>query len=154
MSSIEKTFRKGEVIISQGRFSRSFYVIKKGHVEVVKEKGGREVLLSKLGPNDFFGEMSLLDTGLGTHSASVRALEDTTVIVMHKKDFQDFTSQLTPGMRKIIQILVSRLRNTSDMVDYKQEEADGQAEKGQVKEGKPSPREQVQSEGKGKKQEE
>lgn len=126
MSSIEKTYRKGEVIISEGHFARSFYVIQKGMVEVVKKKGSHEVLLSKLGPNDFFGEMSLLDPELGMHSATVRAMEDTTVLVMHKEDFQKFVGQLTPGMKKIMEVLVYRLRETSELVEYTKESVDEQ----------------------------
>ena len=82
MSSIEKIFQMGETIIKEGRFSNSFYIIKQGMVEVVKQKGDREVQLCQLGPNEFFGEMSLLDPEVQKHDATIRAVEETKVIIM------------------------------------------------------------------------
>ena len=54
MSSLEKTYIKGDIIIKEGGFSDSFYIIREGSVEVIKRKGGREVQLAKYGPGDFY----------------------------------------------------------------------------------------------------
>ena len=122
MSSVEKTFQKGEVIIKEGHFSNSFYVILKGSVEVVKRKGRQEVPLAVLGEHEFFGEMSLLDPQHSMHSATVRALEPTKIMIMSSEDFDSYIGSLTPGMRNLLTKLVTRLRKTSKKVANQKEE--------------------------------
>ncbi|OGG05211.1 MAG: hypothetical protein A3F83_08525 [Candidatus Glassbacteria bacterium RIFCSPLOWO2_12_FULL_58_11] len=116
MNTIEKTFHKGEVIIKEGHFANSFYVINEGTVEVIKRKGDREVRLAVLGEHEFFGEMSLLDPEHSMHSATVRALETTRVTIMSQEDFERYLGTLTPGMRNLLRRLVARLRETSSRV--------------------------------------
>lgn len=122
MSSVEKTFQKGEVIIKEGHFSNSFYVILEGSVEVVKRKGRQEVQLAVLGEHEFFGEMSLLDPQHSMHSATVRALEQTKIMIMDREDFDSYIGTLTPGMRNLLTKLVTRLRKTSKKVANQKED--------------------------------
>ena len=117
MRSLEKTFMKGDVIIKEGGFSNSFYVIRKGSVEVVKRKGSGEVQLAKYGPGDFFGEMSLLDPEYSKHSATIRALEETRLTIMSKEDFEKYIGQLTPGVKNLLRKMAIYLRETSQRVD-------------------------------------
>ena len=117
MSSLEKKFMKGDVIIKEGSSSNSFYVIRKGSVEVVKRKGDHEVQLAKYGPGDFFGEVSLLDPEYSKHSATIRALEVTKVTIMNKEDFEKYIGQLTPGVKNLLRKMAIYLRETSQRVD-------------------------------------
>jgi CRP-like cAMP-binding protein len=117
MRTLEKTFMKGDVIIKEGGFSNSFYVIRKGSVEVVKRKGNIEVQLAKYGPGDFFGEMSLLDPEYSKHSATIRALEETKLTIMSKEDFEKYIGQLTPGVKNLLRKMAIYLRETSQRVD-------------------------------------
>ena len=123
MSSIEKIFQMGETIIKEGRFSNSFYIIKEGMVEVVKQKGDREVQLSLLGPNEFFGEMSLLDPEVQKHDATIRAVEETTVIIMDKEDFAKYIGQMTPGTRSLLLKMARRLREADQKITGKEGDA-------------------------------
>jgi len=113
MSLQEQSYRKGEVIIEEDQFGRSFYVIKKGLVEVVKKQGDREIMINVLGPSEFFGEMSLLDLDTGRHTATIRAAEDTTVQVMTKDDFEGYLGTFTPGARHLLRSLAKRLSDTN-----------------------------------------
>ena len=112
MSSLVKTFQKGEVIIKEGHVSNSFYIIQEGRVEVVKQGKKREVHLSLLGPKDFFGEVCLLDPEVTKHSATIRAVEETKLIIMDKEDFDAYIGKLTPGARNLLRKLAVRLRET------------------------------------------
>ncbi len=116
-TSLEKTFRGGEVIIKEGQPGRTFFVILSGMVEVLKRKAGSEVVIDVLGPNEFFGEMSLIDSDSGKRSATVRALEDTRVAIMSKEDFDKYLGRLSPGVRKLLTRLSGRIRQTSSLVD-------------------------------------
>jgi CRP/FNR family transcriptional regulator, cyclic AMP receptor protein len=117
MGSIERKYQSGEVIIQEGHQGNAFYVIHLGRVEVLKRKASREVQLSVLGPGEFFGEVSQLDPDKNVHSATVRALEDTTVTVMDHEDFEKYLTSLSPGMRSLLHQLAHRLRETSRMAD-------------------------------------
>jgi len=114
---LEKTYCSGEVIIKEGQPGSSFFVILSGMVEVLKRKDGREVVIGVLGPNEFFGEMSLIETESGKRCASVRALEDTRVAIMSKTDFDKYLGKLSPGVKKLLGRLSDRLRTTNTLVD-------------------------------------
>ena len=118
---IEKMFTKGEVIIKEGHAGSSFYVILSGMVEVVKRKGDKEVLLTVLGPSEFFGEMSLIGPGSGKRSATVRTLEDTRVAIMSQKAFEEYLGNMSPGIRNLLSRLSSRLKKTSEKVEQQEE---------------------------------
>ena len=138
MRSLDKTFMKGDVIIKEGGFSNSFYVIRKGSGEVVKRKGNSEVQLAKYGAGDFFGEMSLLDPEYSKHSATIRALEETRLTIMSKEDFEKYIGQLTPGVKNLLRKMAIYLRETSQRVDSDMEIKE-EASKDQPEEKKTAP---------------
>ena len=78
-------FAPGDEIIRQGELGSHFYVITAGEVEVVDGADGPERRLRRLGPGDHFGELAL-SAGI-RRTASVRALTETTVIAIYRRDF-------------------------------------------------------------------
>jgi len=68
----------GGYFFREGDPAHSMFVLESGHVVVSKRWQSHELLLSRLGPGDCFGEMALLD--LFPRSASVRADEDCDAI--------------------------------------------------------------------------
>ncbi len=115
--SIEKTFSKGSVIIKEGQPGNTFYVILEGMVEVLKRQGRRDVSITVLGPNEFFGEMSLLNPDSDRRSATVRAIEETRVAIMSREDFDHYLGRLSPGVRNLLVRLADRLRHTNEKVE-------------------------------------
>ncbi|MGE5405185.1 MAG: cyclic nucleotide-binding domain-containing protein, partial [Candidatus Saccharibacteria bacterium] len=73
-------------IVKEGDVGDSFYIIRSGYADVFKKSAGTKAV-GQLGEGDFFGELALL-TGY-PRVATVRALEDTTVFRLDKKDFDD-----------------------------------------------------------------
>ncbi|MFC1614016.1 Crp/Fnr family transcriptional regulator [Gemmatimonadota bacterium] len=116
MGYSEKVFRKGESIIKEGHYSDSFYVIKTGKVDVVKQKGDIQVMLNQLGPKEFFGELNLLDPEVRKHSVTIRAADETTVIIMEKEDFEGYLGHLTPGTKNLLLKMARRLREADDKI--------------------------------------
>jgi NADH dehydrogenase len=78
-------FSAGQEIIRQGDPGSRFYVVNTGKVEVVRRTAAGEQVLATLGPGKYFGEVALLQTSMRT--ATVRAIEDTTVLSIARKDF-------------------------------------------------------------------
>ena len=66
-------FTVGDYIFREGDSAREMYVVLDGEIEVLKKsRRGRETRVAILGPNDCFGEMSIID--MQPRSATVRAL--------------------------------------------------------------------------------
>jgi len=63
----------GTSVFREGDPAREMYVVLDGEIEVLKKsRKGRETRVAILGPNDCFGEMSIID--MQPRSATVRAL--------------------------------------------------------------------------------
>jgi len=85
-SVVERKYKKGETIVSQGDQAVAFYMLTKGKVAVVKGDGSkRSDRLNEMGAGGFFGEVALLDGAPRT--ASIKALEDSECLVLSRWDF-------------------------------------------------------------------
>ena len=71
----------GELIVHAGDLGAEMYVIQSGRVRITKQMGGREVVLGDLGPGDFFGEMSLLESL--PRDADAVAIGETKLLVLN-----------------------------------------------------------------------
>src|SRR3990172_368298 len=84
---VEKKFAPGENIVEQGGPGDYYYVIKAGRVGVlVRKKNEQEQSqVAVLGEGESFGEEALIREQ--KRNATVRALEETSVLALDKKDF-------------------------------------------------------------------
>jgi CRP/FNR family transcriptional regulator, cyclic AMP receptor protein len=80
-------FAPGELLIREGTPASDIYVIIKGRVSVFLEKDGRVVPITEFGAGDCVGEISVI--GILNHTASVKALQETAVLVFAKKLLMD-----------------------------------------------------------------
>jgi CRP/FNR family transcriptional regulator, cyclic AMP receptor protein len=81
----EKRFAAGEMVFREGEPARELYVILDGEMEVLKKsRRGRDQRVAILGPNDAFGEMSIID--MQSRSASVRTLAPARVLRVSTED--------------------------------------------------------------------
>jgi small-conductance mechanosensitive channel/CRP-like cAMP-binding protein len=100
-----QSFAAGETAVQQGEPGDSFYIIKKGRVEVIVEKAeGEAVVVATLGQGNFFGEMSLLTGAVRT--ASIRVKEDAEFIVIYKESFRS-TLANNPSIAEAMSRLLS-----------------------------------------------
>ena len=82
---IPKSYNKDALIVLENDSGDSLYIIKEGKVKITRySDDGGEVILTILGEDDFFGEMSLIDGEV--RSANVVALEDTSVYILTRTD--------------------------------------------------------------------
>jgi CRP-like cAMP-binding protein len=84
----EVSFDAGEVILEQGVLADSLYLVYSGKVRVYRRREGSVQDLAILVPGDYFGEMEILGKR-GPRSASVAALDATTVLRISSKDFSE-----------------------------------------------------------------
>jgi signal transduction histidine kinase len=70
--AVPTRFAAAEVIFDEGAEGDGLYIIEEGRVEIfVNSAPGREHILSRMDPGDYFGEMAIFDGG--SRSASARA---------------------------------------------------------------------------------
>ncbi len=75
----------GDAVFREGEAARELYVLLDGEMEVLKRsRRGREQRVAILGPNDSFGEMSVID--MQPRSATVRALAPSRVLRVSTED--------------------------------------------------------------------
>ena len=101
----------GTVICERGDVGNQFYVIKEGSIGIRLGLDIAGVQLRRLGPGDFFGEMSLL-TG-ETRSADVVVLEDAVLWALERADFDTLLSGSIPLLRSINSVLCGRIAQLS-----------------------------------------
>jgi len=92
------------ILVRQGGLGREFLLILEGGARV--EKDGQTI--ARLGPGDFFGEMSLID-GM-PRSASVIAESPTVLLVIEARSFQNLLDTVPGLQKKILVTLSARLR--------------------------------------------
>lgn len=81
-----RTFPKNAIVISEGDFTGSLYVVLSGKVKVcLGDESGKELILDIKGPGGYFGEMALDER---PRSASVVTLEPSQFAVISKTDFE------------------------------------------------------------------
>jgi CRP/FNR family cyclic AMP-dependent transcriptional regulator len=86
---LHETYTKGAYVVREGDPGSQMYFIRAGRVEVVKfsDTHAKELRLAILNEGDTFGEMELID--IQNRSASVRALENLTVLTLSNEDMYE-----------------------------------------------------------------
>ncbi len=104
-----RSFPRGTTIIAAGDATDSLYVVISGRLKVMmSDDEGREVILTMLGPNEYFGEMGLIDDS--PRSASVLTLEACELLVLSKRDFKVCLSENFEMAMTVMRGVVKRLR--------------------------------------------
>src|SRR6266704_2941979 len=110
-----KSFPRGATIIAKDDITESLYVVISGRLKVMmSDEEGREVILAILGPNEFFGEMGLLDDS--PRSASVVALEACEMLSLSKRDFKKCLAENFEMTMTVMRGLVKRLREADQKI--------------------------------------
>lgn len=111
----ERSYPKNSVILFEDDPGDALYVVATGQVKVVLiGEDGREVILSVMGPGEFFGEMSLLDDE--PRSAHVIAMEDSALAVLRREDFESLLTQTPQIALTLLREMSRRLRRADEKV--------------------------------------
>ena len=112
---IRKSAARNARIIGAGDPTDSLYIVIHGRLKVLmSDEQGREVILSILGPGEFFGEMGLLDDS--PRSASVVTLEPCELLTISKTDFKRSLAENSDLSLTVMRGLVKRLREADQKI--------------------------------------
>lgn len=98
---------EGTLVMRQGDPGNCAYLIQSGSVVVYAEGDEKRTQLAKLGPGEIFGEMALVFDE--TRSASVKAAEDTNLIVLTREAFRQKLNKTDPTIKAIVGMLIKRV---------------------------------------------
>ena len=104
-----RTYPRHSFMLRAGEKADALYIILAGRAKVVVDDGdGREVTLTVIGPNEFFGEMSLIDDK--PRSASVEALDTCEILYISKPAFMSCLKDNFEMAMLVLRSVVARLR--------------------------------------------
>ncbi len=113
--AITRNYPKNTIVITEGDVTNTLYVIHSGKVKVfLNDEHGKEIILARLEPNEYFGELSMLDGE--ARSASIMTLEPTTVALISKADFDAYLINNPTVALTLLETLTKRIRHLTENV--------------------------------------
>jgi CRP/FNR family transcriptional regulator, cyclic AMP receptor protein len=113
--AVTRNYPKCAVIINEGEMSDSLYCIQSGKVKVyVSDEDGKEVILNIMGPNQYFGELALIDDS--PRSASVMTMEPTALSIVSKAAFRDCLAKNPDIALNLLRYFTQRVRGLTENV--------------------------------------
>jgi CRP/FNR family cyclic AMP-dependent transcriptional regulator len=110
-----RNYRKNTIIFEAGDPGDMLYIVETGQVKAyLSDDQGKEIVLSVLGPGDYFGEMALLDDA--PRSASVITAEPSRLLVMSGSDFRATLARQPEIALQVIRGLNETLRRSTENV--------------------------------------
>ena len=102
-----REYQQGDRIIEEGTAPSAFHIVREGSVHVRRKANAVEMLLARLGPGAFFGEINLFDPGLAT--ASIYAMKQSQVATIPYERFHAFMEEHPRAGYRIVSALLTEL---------------------------------------------
>lgn len=108
------SYKANVVIFSEMEPARGMYLIESGRVKILKRipDTRNDIDLATFGPNEFFGEMSLIAGR--PHSADALAITDCTLWLLDEKGFNELLNKSPEFSLLILKGLSKRLTDTNE----------------------------------------
>jgi CRP-like cAMP-binding protein len=120
-----RQFGAGEALVREGDAGDSFYIIRRGVVDVTANGAdGHPIHLNELTRPAFFGEMALM-TG-AARNATIRARTDVEVLEMTRNGFTELFKSHPDAAAQMSEIIAARMSQRRERLDAGQQ-ADGGA---------------------------
>ena len=110
------SLRRGATICSKGDPGNFLFIVISGTVKIsVSSPDGRNAILNLINAGDLFGEVAVLDG----HARTADAIANTNceIFVLDRRDFLPFVRSQPELAMRLIELLCTRLRWTSDQVE-------------------------------------
>jgi CRP/FNR family transcriptional regulator, cyclic AMP receptor protein len=111
----ELQFKPNEVIFGAEQTGGTLYIVQSGEVELsIVDDDNEKLVLEMLEAGDFFGELSLLDGG--SRSATATATQRTDTLVLERHEFLDLMLQKPHMAQDVMVALAKRIRRTDNLL--------------------------------------
>lgn len=116
MSTIEKTFSNGDIIIQEGDKGNTFFQILEGKVGVYKDYDKEnETKLAILEQGQYFGEMAVIESY--PRSSTIVADGDVKVLEIAAEELKEYVSQNPDKILAIMKLLGARITSMTEEYD-------------------------------------
>jgi CRP/FNR family cyclic AMP-dependent transcriptional regulator len=106
-----KKLAAGDVLLREGERSDTLYLIIEGDIEASRDAGGGEhVTLHHLKPGSVAGALGFIDGN--AHSASLRAVQDSHVLMLHRDALEGMLDEHPLLVYKIMKMIVRSVHQT------------------------------------------
>lgn len=109
LEDLQATYPAGTYVFRQGEPGSEMFIIQDGKVEILTQKGQKEVLLAVLEEGDFFGEMAVLEDLPRT--ASARTLTRCQLLRIDRQTFDQLIRHNPEIAVRMLRKLCHRLRS-------------------------------------------
>lgn len=110
-----RLFARDEVIYLRGDPGTAFYVIATGKVKItLTSPGGKELILRRLGPGGFHGELALLDDE--PRSADAITTEASMLLVLQRDAFRQFLADHPGVATRLLGTVSQYLRRNAELI--------------------------------------
>jgi CRP-like cAMP-binding protein len=121
----ERSYGDGEIIFDQGSPSAAMYLIREGSVELFRSADSTGGVVATLGPNEPFGEISLL-LDEAPRQVSARSRGPSELLALTRPDFETLMERSpTAGikiLRALARVVALRFKMILELVEGKQEQ--------------------------------
>jgi CRP/FNR family transcriptional regulator len=113
--ALEEAHRARAAIFMEGDASRWFYLVRSGHVKIVRHsKAGKDVVLELLGPGEIFGGVAVIEKR--PYPASAQATEPTVVLKIPADPVIALAERHPTFIKEMALMIGRRLRTAHDSV--------------------------------------
>ncbi len=111
-----RKFNAKQAVFFKGDPSPCAYLLVSGRVYIYADSAaGNRVILNVITPGQLFGEIGVLDEGM--RSAHAEAAKKSEVLVIPAASLQDLIQQSPEPANRLMQLITSRLRNTTEQMN-------------------------------------
>ncbi len=111
-AAIMRRYGKDETIVHQGQTGLGMYIVVRGSVRVVRQQGDVAKEVARLGPEQVFAEMSILDDK--PRSANVITAEDSECLLLTRDSFVKLMKKNPEIPMRVARVLADRLRDANE----------------------------------------
>lgn len=112
LQGLVQVFETDDVIFSQGDSAADMYIVRSGEVLIMRDPETEPMVLARIGPGDFFGEMALFSPGV--RSATAVAFGRTEVEVIDLPTFKAFIGD--PVIWNMFARMSERVRRADELL--------------------------------------
>ena len=114
--AMKRAYPKNTVLVTKGDKSDQLFVVLKGKLKVaVTDASGKEIIMSLLGPSDYFGEIAVIDGE--SRSATIMTTQASEVLTISRNDFHRTLMSNPELMFELLKVLARKVRIATDKLE-------------------------------------
>ena len=112
----ERSVPKNSLVINEGDDTDCLYIVLKGQAHALRsDESGRQFIINRFGPYDYFGEMSFFDRN--ARCATVITKVKSVLMILPRHAFFKFATQHPEIYQNVISALLEKLRKATQQIE-------------------------------------